>query len=178
MPFQPPWLSALLFILPPLPFLFLPDGGFWQFFRPPFHSTECSVWAAGLSTVLLWQLFLCPVPNWFLKAPQLPVAGVNPNLSWCQTWLVSTLCCHCCCLPASMNEFLQQTSSSTWLGAKHQVSKGVCSHKRMSECIRQPEDTLRQQGWKLSMVSVSCQNLSCFWQKKPAFPHRKEKPLL
>lgn len=77
---------------------------------------------------------------------------------------------------SSMNEFLQQISSPTWLEAKHQVSKGGWNYDRMSECLRQRTHWGNRDGKPLS---VSWQSPPHLWPKNPNFfPHSKEKPLL
>lgn len=73
---------------------------FYQSFRPLFHITKYSVWAAGLSTVLLWQLG-------FVSSAKLSFKCINISLLLVQTQsllvpdLAGILCCHWCYLPAA-----------------------------------------------------------------------------
>lgn len=158
--------------LAPFLFHFMPDVGFWQFSRPPIHSTKGSIWGTGLCTVLELQLFLCPVPNWFLKASQLPAAGVNPDLSWCQTWLVSLMLS---ASSSSRNEVLQQHDP-------HDHRPNTRSARGLQPWVDRWRYQTGRGHTETTGMETYCglhvmPETIMFATEKPAFPRHKKEPL-
>lgn len=85
----------------------------------------------------------------------LPVAGTSPISPGARLGWKPLLSLMLSASSSSMNEFLQQISSSTWLQAKRQVSKGDWSYDRMSECLRQRTHWGNRDGKPLNVMTKS-----------------------